>query len=66
MTHIILNVKIYKGLFDCYATIAGYDHFELSTNKQVAIEKMKALVHRRYPNGVKITINDKTLSKSAV
>lgn len=58
--NIHLGVKIYKGQYNCFGTICGYDHFELSGNKEVAIQKMKEKAIQIHGGDVKFIIDDQT------
>jgi len=57
--NIILNIKMYKGKYDCYATISGYDYYELSASKEIAINLMKERCNKLCPLAT-ITIKDST------
>lgn len=56
---ITLNVKLFRGMFDCYATIAGYDYVVLSNEKQTAIQRMLDKCEKMSPEEP-VKINDTT------
>jgi hypothetical protein len=56
---IVLNIKLFKGSYDCYGTIAGHDYFCLSNDKQLAVNHMLATCARLDPMN-EVRINDLT------
>jgi len=59
--NVILNVKNYNGGYCCFSTICGYDHFEESNDKHIAISKMRELAIKVGGLNTSIIVNDKTV-----